>query len=352
MASSGRLVKAARPAVLASRINAPSTLPPPLSLPARSASASGVRHLLGVGRAYLGFYKTGFKQILANRKRAKQVKLLLSATDPAAAKSQPGDTVDHLTGRIVDPPTSPPAPARTEDGEMTRAEFQLLRRHARDMRRLAPFALLLAVFGEWLPLFVAFLTPILPGTVLLPAQVERRRKRRASVSAPVLDLRPSSAGTRLGARSALASIQSQTHAQEETHSEDTRRSLARRLGLAFRPTAAVLPIGVIDARLERHRAYLAHDDALLRRYWPASNRPATAATSAATSKPTAASAETAVSGSGEKDGESAEQIHEDDEQLSDGEVEAALEERGLWQSDLTPEARRQALRDWLDRHRP
>ena len=289
-----------RPAILASRINAPTTRPPPLSLPTKSTSQSRPRYLLAIGRAYLVFYKTGFKQILANRHRSKQVKLLLS-TDPTV-RSLPGDAIDHTTGRFVTPPKPPPAEASTE---LTRAEYQLLRRHSRDLRKLAPFAVLLAVFGEWLPLFVKFLTPILPGTVLLPGQVESRRRRRASVTAPSL-VTPTGSGRTRTDRTAVS------------FTDDEKRNIATRLGLTFRLTSSIVPMSVLDRRLNHHRDYLAQDDRLLRQHWLDSNHRTT---------------------------------DDSKDELDDAEVDIALEERGLWEADQSIQVRRKLLQDWLERTR-
>jgi hypothetical protein len=86
--------------------------------------------------------------------------------------------------------------AREGNDIITRAEWQIIRRSRRDIMRLPAFAVLVLVFGEWLPLFVLFLTPLVPEACRIPAQVKRdlekkenrrrERGRRLALDAPRL----------------------------------------------------------------------------------------------------------------------------------------------------------------------
>lgn len=69
------------------------------------------------------------------------------------------------------------APPERRDTVLTRAEWQVVRRSRKDILRLPLFGLLVLVFGEWLPLFVLFLTPIVPEPCRIPAQVERAQRK-------------------------------------------------------------------------------------------------------------------------------------------------------------------------------
>jgi hypothetical protein len=66
---------------------------------------------------------------------------------------------------------------------LSRAEWQIVNRSGNDRLRLPAFAALLLVFGEWLPLLVVYLTPVVPEPCRIPLQIERTlksmEKRRA-----------------------------------------------------------------------------------------------------------------------------------------------------------------------------
>ncbi|BFZ58379.1 hypothetical protein PYCC9005_005441 [Savitreella phatthalungensis] len=297
MSRSGVVQSGLRARVLSSVINAPTTLPPPLELPSRDRDTGLFRHLIKVGKAYLGFYKAGARQVMTNRRLSKQIKLVMS---DRTSISIPGDAVDHLTGKVIDSPKPPPPglPPR-----LTRSEFQLVRRHAADLKKLAPFAVLFAVLGEWLPLFVGILTPILPGTVLLPKQIKSRRLRRAKI---------------------------------EVASGDVRAEAAR-LGVVSRYLAPVYPRGWLETRLDRHRRYLLQDDRLLKEWWKGGSE--SVAGSGYESELDSAGRQRSSDG---RQGEVA------DEDLSNDELELALEERGLWKEDRSEEEMRRLLRRHVD----
>jgi hypothetical protein len=60
---------------------------------------------------------------------------------------------------------------------MSRADFLLLHRSARDISRLPLFALMLVVCGEFTPLVVPFLSGVVPHTCRIPSQVAADRRR-------------------------------------------------------------------------------------------------------------------------------------------------------------------------------
>jgi hypothetical protein len=77
--------------------------------------------------------------------------------------------------------------ANTEgNGEvLTRAEWQIIRRSKADMLRLPIFGALVLLLGEWLPLIVMYITPVIPEPCRIPSQntrtvrkLEERRKAR------------------------------------------------------------------------------------------------------------------------------------------------------------------------------
>ena len=133
------------------RVNPPvSTLPALLQLPERDPAKSLPGHLFRTGKAYLGFYKTGLKNIWTNYQASS-----------AYRRSQPSQK------------------------DLTRANFQLLRRSRHDLLRVPPFLLIFAICGEFTPLVVLAVPNVVPGTCWIPKQVENKRRqleRRRSVS--------------------------------------------------------------------------------------------------------------------------------------------------------------------------
>jgi len=155
---------------LPSTINPPpTTRPPPLDLPTRGQEAYPI-YLYRTGRAYGTFYKDGLKNVWHNHKAASALKKRIVAA---------------LNARKPDlaPPASASKPWRAFRDEavqrrvVSRAEFQLLERNARDIGKLPFFAFLVVLFGEWLPLIVPFIPNRVPGTCRIPKQVRGMREK-------------------------------------------------------------------------------------------------------------------------------------------------------------------------------
>ncbi|KAG9593701.1 hypothetical protein KCU86_g7840, partial [Aureobasidium melanogenum] len=150
-------------------INGPlSTLPPPLNLPEKG-DRSTPAHLFQIGRAYGKFYWAGVKATWANRKRAKALKSQITSANRAhGLPNMPRPLLAHLEFYYENV---------TEGKEkLTRTNFQLLMREQYDSRKLPPFALMVALFGEWLPLIVPFVPSAVPRTCRIPKQIEDMRK--------------------------------------------------------------------------------------------------------------------------------------------------------------------------------
>jgi len=60
---------------------------------------------------------------------------------------------------------------------LKRSEFQLLARNSYDISKLPFFAVLVAIFGEWLPLLVPFIPSVVPGTCRIPKQIRGMRAK-------------------------------------------------------------------------------------------------------------------------------------------------------------------------------
>ena len=113
------------------------------------------KYLYNLGKGYLTFYKTGFKNIWANYKLYRKLdnKILgLPTSDMCALVSQ-----DQDTPRI------------------SRQEYQLYLRTKHDIRKLIPMGLILAVCGEFSPLVVlAIGNVVTPYTCRIPKQIRKQ----------------------------------------------------------------------------------------------------------------------------------------------------------------------------------
>ncbi|KAI1112394.1 hypothetical protein F5Y14DRAFT_422040 [Nemania sp. NC0429] len=169
------------PSPFSDPLNPPaSTRPPPLDLPVRDKSKSLFPHLLQLGKAYLTFYKTGLKAILANRRLLHS----LPSSSPSAATSKNGSRDGSGSG------SESPLP--------TRAELLLRARVRHDVARLPLFGLMLLVCGEFTPLVVLLFPHLTPYTCRIPSQIAVLQKaaeaRRAASLRAFPPSSPSTAG--------------------------------------------------------------------------------------------------------------------------------------------------------------
>lgn len=136
-------------------VNPPrTTLPPPLELPVRKLNDGRFSHLFKLGKAYIGFYKTGLKNVFLNRKLLKGKIEALPATDrPSVFKP------NHI------PQT------------FSRADWILLWRVRHDMARIPVFALVVLIFEELTPLVAYVFEGIMPYTCRLPQHLEKSRNK-------------------------------------------------------------------------------------------------------------------------------------------------------------------------------
>ena len=144
------------PVIHAPRLNPPATArAPPLDLPQRGDKPF-FKYAWSVGKAYLAFYKAGGKGIIANYKLARGLSEL-NANPLFCSKK---------TIYV----------AAYQD-RLSRAELQLLLRTRADIKVLPLFGIMFAICGEFTPLLVPFLTPIVPPTLRIPSQVHARREK-------------------------------------------------------------------------------------------------------------------------------------------------------------------------------
>lgn len=109
-----------------------------------------MKYLWRCGRGYLTFYKQGISNVRATLKIARNLRAKASSQEKSKDKW-------HTV--------------------LTRAEWQIVKRSGNDRIRLPAFAALLLAFGEWLPLLVVYLTPVVPEPCRIPAQIQRTLKK-------------------------------------------------------------------------------------------------------------------------------------------------------------------------------
>ncbi|KAL6171879.1 hypothetical protein ACJQWK_02877 [Exserohilum turcicum] len=132
------------------RLNPPAfTYAPEISVPARKVDQNFVKWLWSAGRAYLTFYKTGISHVRQTAKFAKTLRKKAAQT-----------------------------PNKTMSEVLSRAEWHVVRRSRVDVLRLPGFGLLVLLMGEWLPVVVMYLTPLIPEACRIPQQVERAIRKR------------------------------------------------------------------------------------------------------------------------------------------------------------------------------
>lgn len=125
------------------------TYAPEITVPARQADQNVAKWLWKAGRAYLTFYKTGISNVRQTSKLAKTLKAKASKV-----------------------------PDKDSSEVLTRAEWQIIRRSKKDVLRLPAFGVLVLLLGEWLPLVVMYITPVIPEACRIPQQVKRDLTKR------------------------------------------------------------------------------------------------------------------------------------------------------------------------------
>lgn len=121
-----------------------------------------------IGRAYGKFYYTGVKQTWSNIKVARVLRRQIRAANSEHRPNQPR--------RLIPPMLLTQLEDCAVRGELTRSQFQLLMRDKEDRSKLPLFAIMVAAFGEWLPLIVPFIPGRVPRTCRIPKQIQGMRK--------------------------------------------------------------------------------------------------------------------------------------------------------------------------------
>ncbi|PYH90549.1 hypothetical protein BO71DRAFT_402082 [Aspergillus ellipticus CBS 707.79] len=245
---------------LAHDINPPASTRPadlnlPAALPKAAPPASKLKRYIAVGRAYLTFYKTGLKNVYHNYRAALPIRRSL--------------------GLPVYLPSSPPPAARhaaafrksLHSTELSRSQFQLLRRSAYDIHRMIPFGLILIVCGEMTPLAVLALgNAVTPLTCRVPRQLEKERIKRSVRKRDALVPVGSVTAPTVGSDAEMSALRRMANPEWILQADGPAvlRACAA-LGLAKTHTRPTWLVELIyRPRLSRYAEYLDLDDGLIR----------------------------------------------------------------------------------------
>jgi hypothetical protein len=236
---------------------------------ASAGLADKLKRYVALGRAYLSFYKTGLKNVYHNYRASLPLRRSLGLPvylpiSPPPAPSPSTSSTD-----------SKPTPFRTavHSQNLSRANFQLVRRAAYDVRRMIPFTFILIICGELTPLAVLALgNAVTPFTCRVPQQIKKARlqradRKRAALAAHQAQSRGSVTGPAAGSdaeRELLAREFAHAGWVEKASAQEILQACAA-LGLVrthTRPPALVS--WLYRPRLRRYVEYLALDDELIR----------------------------------------------------------------------------------------
>jgi hypothetical protein len=239
------------------KLNPPSTTyAPELAVPSQKEGQGKLGYLYSVGKAYIAFYKQGIRNVRATSKIAKQLRQKQRAGDKnrtASSSAQSSSITDTI---------------------LTRAEWQIVKRSRADLLRLPPFAVLVLVFGEWLPLFVLWLTPVVPEPCRIPKQVNRdleksERRRQMRLRGIQMNAFRIAHEHRSGSASVMSKMEVTNPASvgpEMVKGLDylSLITLGARLGCYGR-FWVLPPAGLLRWRVRRRLEYLVNDDVLIER---------------------------------------------------------------------------------------
>lgn len=139
-----------------------STRPPPLDLPDGPTRAGDgsvtlqnrVSYFYQLGKAFLTFYKAGFKNIWSNYKEYRPLRKRFHSLD---------------LNRSIKYGSIP---------RITRRDIQLHHRTSHDLKKLLPFGLVFLICGEFTPLVIPLLgTIVVPYTCRIPKQVQQNLQK-------------------------------------------------------------------------------------------------------------------------------------------------------------------------------
>ncbi|RUP44759.1 LETM1-like protein-domain-containing protein [Jimgerdemannia flammicorona] len=218
------------------------------------------------------FYKNGVKLLWGNRKKAKELR-----------------------------------EAQRQGYKLNRKEFQLVHTTKKDMRKLIPFVVILAILPELIPFIVAFAPSLVPSTCVTAAQLEKSQReaftKRVKMSENIVKSSVEGISARdFSSVDAIARLD-RLYGLDFLYQNIDRKHLAAYcnfMGLGHKFATH----GMLKQRLKKRLEYLLHDDLLI-----------------------------------SKDGV---------DSLTLEELQKAAEERGMRSLDVSEDHLRRSLRTWLN----
>ncbi|KAE8350954.1 hypothetical protein BDV28DRAFT_28736 [Aspergillus coremiiformis] len=250
----------------------PSTRPADLNLPdAISPSASTAEKLfrfVKIGRAYLSFYKTGLKNVYHNYRASLPIRRSLGlppylpiSPPPAPSSSSSQDKQSVAFRKTI------------LSAQLSRSNFQLVRRAAYDVQRMIPFTLILIICGEMTPIVVTNLpSAVTPFTCRVPRQTERDHSQRMARKRAALIAQQAATGVSVTPPATgsdeelvlLVKMYTNPKWIERATAEEVLRACAV-LNLVHRHTRHSGLASLYRRKLQRYAEYLRLDDWLIRR---------------------------------------------------------------------------------------
>ncbi|KAF2851244.1 hypothetical protein T440DRAFT_467964 [Plenodomus tracheiphilus IPT5] len=215
------------------------TYAPPIDVPAREPNQNAFKYYYSVGRAYVSFYKTSISHVRQTLKLAKSLRAKVAAAS-TTQRNKPSTEI------------------------LSRAEWQIIRRSALDKLRLPAFGVLLLLLGEWLPVIVVYITPVIPEACRIPQQVLRNLKsieKRRAARLEAVEMRERAARSK-------ASSQKQSAASVDEMSALELQRLSAMLDCHVRVWDWVKvgpPTWLLRGSVKRKVEYLGMDDGLILR---------------------------------------------------------------------------------------
>ncbi|EFR02675.1 hypothetical protein MGYG_05672 [Nannizzia gypsea CBS 118893] len=240
---------------ISSPVNAPaSTRPAFLDLPSKSnPQTSGTfSYYFALGKAYLGFYKTGLKNVYGNYKTSIPLRKQLGL--PVYLPRSPWTNITATSTAVA-----------TDSTPLTRSDFQLVRRSAYDLRRMIPFAFILLLCGEMTPFVVlAIGNRVTPMTCRMPKQLIKERGKRVMYKDAALLGLPTSQQEVLAPSSLRQVKDVSTLSVDEVLRSSVVFGLRKRHDLPVPGFLQTMLVNqVYRPRLQRWMEYLAADDKLI-----------------------------------------------------------------------------------------
>ncbi|KAJ6032363.1 hypothetical protein N7540_003095 [Penicillium herquei] len=267
-------------------INPPiTTFPPELDLlTIQSAKERGLlKSLFTIARAYLSFYKSGIFNVYHNYRASIPIRrtLGLSILIPTSPPYNISRLRSLQSNTRSSSPTPNPALISENESIVGRAQYQLTLRSALDIRRLIPFATIVAICGEFTPLLLPYLgKSITPSTCRIPDQIHKEREKAIASKSNALHaqaLRDNIQTPIHGSREEIRYIMNYLNLDwvRKADNEAVLRACAvlklspayeRRnwIGADFAVFWDFLVFATLRPRLLRHVNYLETDDALIR----------------------------------------------------------------------------------------